>query len=118
VNTILVIDDDVAMRRDVCEALEGAGYATVAASNGRDAIEALSSYGRPRAIVLDLDMPDMDGVAFKRWLNQQPALKTIPVIVASAYVRQRALDVLRPAAVLLKPFSPEALLDCVEATAS
>ena len=116
---VLVVDDDVAFRRDVCEAIESAGYRTVAASNGRDAAGVLSiGLTRPCAVVLDVNMPEMDGVEFCRWLNGQPNLRSIPVIVVSAFIFSGAADVMKPAAVLTKPFLPDDLLETLYAAAS
>ncbi|MEZ0227018.1 MAG: response regulator [Planctomycetota bacterium] len=114
-----MVDDDVEFRRDACEALESAGYRTIAASNGRDAVQVLTlGRIRPSAVVLDVNMPEMDGVEFARWLNGQSSLRSIPVIVVSALLFAGSADLMKPAAVLMKPFSPADLLESVETAAS
>jgi two-component system KDP operon response regulator KdpE len=65
---IVVVDDEPAIRRLLKSALERAGYAVVEASNAREALNALN-IDRPDAIMLDLGLPDRDG------------LELIPIIV-------------------------------------
>ena len=57
---ILVIDDETGVRRFVTERLQRSGYATVAATDGRDGLRRFYS-DRPDLIVLDISMPGMDG---------------------------------------------------------
>ena len=64
--------------------LRGAGYDAVGAPNGQAALDLLRSGIRPRAILLDLMMPVMDGWAFRREQLRDPQLAHIPVIVLSA----------------------------------
>jgi DNA-binding response OmpR family regulator len=59
--TVLLVDDDPAIRRAVAAGLELEGFAVVAASGGRAALEALSRV-HPAVILLDLNMPDLDGL--------------------------------------------------------
>ncbi len=115
---ILVVDDDVVFRRDVCEVLGDAGHETIAASNGRDAMAVLASGPRPSAIVLDLDMPEVDGFAFTRWLDRHPSLRAIPVVVVSGLVHAGVGQPLRCVAMLDKPFSPDELIEHVEKAVS
>ncbi len=102
---VFVIDDDVTFRRDVCEALEDAGYITVGAANGRDAIECLT-FGsmRPDLIITDLVMPEVDGFELRGWLQSQPRLRDIPLIVMTGHSDATVLSRLRSVAVLRKPF--------------
>lgn len=115
---VLVIDDDVAFRRDVCEALETDGYGVMAAADGRDAMKLLTFGGvKPAAILLDLNMPEIDGLSFIRWVEQQPHLKKIPIVVASAFVPARQVELVAARGVLEKPFSVDSLLEVLERVA-
>ncbi|HZQ69574.1 MAG TPA: response regulator [Terriglobales bacterium] len=80
---ILVVDDDPKICDFVSELLQGEGYRPLAVPNGR---EAMSVLGRitTDAIVLDLNMPEMDGFEVLRRLNDDPVLKEIPVLVLTA----------------------------------
>ena len=69
--TILVIDDDEGVRAVMATALEDDGWHVETAANGRLALNHLS-HSRPDAIILDLRMPVMDGVAATRTLGPPP----------------------------------------------
>ena len=82
---VLVVDDEEAIREALCDLLEDAGFATIGARHGLDALRALATLPTaPAFILLDLMMPIMDGWAFcrSRWRSQ--TLRDIPVILISA----------------------------------
>jgi CheY-like chemotaxis protein len=108
---VLVVDDDPDIRDALSEVLRAEGYHATAASNGSEALDALSGAGpHPAAIVLDLMMPVMTGWEFIERKGRDPLLSAIPVIVISASGRR--LD--SGAAVHLdKPFDLEVLLQAV-----
>ena len=82
---VLVVDDDDAIREGLCELLEDAGFATVGARHGLEALRAItSSPTMPTFIMLDLMMPVMDGWAFCRSRWKSRTLREIPVILISA----------------------------------
>jgi CheY-like chemotaxis protein len=83
--SILVVDDDSGIRELLVLFLTHHGYAASAACNGLEAIDYLrQSSTRPCLIVLDLMMPIMSGVEFRREQQQDPQLAVIPVAVLSA----------------------------------
>jgi len=119
---ILVIDDDVLIRRTVKHILEREGHAVVLAECGHDGAHAIEAYAFDLAIV-DIFMPDMDGLeTIKVFHHSAPRL---PIIVISDYVfrdaSEPAPDFYRMAvdlgavAYLRKPFTPAQLLDAVRA---
>ena len=75
---VIVADDDPLARRVVRDALEAAGIVVIAeAANGREAIE-LSLYYKPDIVLMDLVMPDFDGIqAMRRILAQEPDLDVV-----------------------------------------
>lgn len=77
---IFVVDDDESSQRLVSVAVEKAGHRARVFSDAQSALAALSD-GAPSAIVLDLQMPSMDGFAFLHALRAQPAYATLPVVV-------------------------------------
>ena len=100
---LLLVDDDVASLESMSRILEAAGWRTILAHNG---VEALAVLGRtrPAAIILDLIMPEMDGFEFLQHLREDLHLKSIPVIVMSgkdptqeeqAFLRDRVSTVLK-----------------------
>jgi CheY-like chemotaxis protein len=83
---VLVVDDDEDIRTAVQEVLEGEGYATRGASNGREALDLLQTTGDPPALVLlDLMMPEMDGWELLVRMSEDRALRQIPVALMSAH---------------------------------
>lgn len=81
--TVLVVEDDGLIRTLLAEMLRAEGIAVQTASHGREALAILQQW-RPDLILLDLDMPEMDGRAFRAEQRRRPPLATIPVIVLSA----------------------------------
>ena len=82
---VLVVDDDDAMRSVLCDLLDDAGFAAVAARHGLEALKVLTTLpAAPAFILLDLTMPIMDGWAFCRSRWKSRTLREIPVILISA----------------------------------
>jgi CheY-like chemotaxis protein len=117
---VLVVDDDDDIRTAVQEVLEGEGYATQGASNGKEALDILrASDKRPALVLLDLMMPEMDGWELLVRLADDASLSKIPVALMSAHPsirqafdanRHKALD----AMLLPKPINLLRLLSVVE----
>jgi CheY-like chemotaxis protein len=84
-NVVLVVDDDEDIRTAVQEVLEGEGYATRGASNGKEALDLLQTTDPPALVLLDLMMPEMDGWELLVRMDQDPALHRIPVALMSAH---------------------------------
>ena len=78
---VLLVDDDAAIRRSVSEALELEGFRVVGASGGRPALEAIESL-KPAVMLLDLTMPDLDGLEVLERLRAGG--NDLPVCVLSA----------------------------------
>ena len=80
---VLVVDDDGDVRERLRTVLERHGWSVIEAENGREALDKVM-HGPPRAILLDLNMPAMDGFQFLHDLREKPGCADIPVIVFSA----------------------------------
>jgi CheY-like chemotaxis protein len=80
---VLLVDDDVAVRRTIARFLTFEGFAVVEASNGQEALTYLRTGAGASVIVLDLRMPVMDGWTFRREQRLDPTLEKIPVVVLS-----------------------------------
>ena len=81
-DTILIVDDDPKMRGLLAHALQKAGYSTLTAATGREALE-LAETRQPLAITLDVIMPDMDGWEVLVRLKENPDTAPIPVVIIS-----------------------------------
>jgi CheY-like chemotaxis protein len=112
VASILVVDDDAAVREALTQLLELEGYRVTPAANGLEALNLLRNKQAASLVLLDLMMPVMDGWAFLAERARDPTLAAIPVIVISA-ATQRG-DRLDTVACLRKPIDPEALLELIE----
>jgi CheY-like chemotaxis protein len=109
---VLVVEDDADIRESLIEILEESGFPTVGAANGHEALERLRGPGQaPCLILLDLMMPVMDGISFRREQLKTPELAGIPVVVLSAYrdIEEKAKD-LNVAAFVKKPLDLDDLI--------
>ena len=111
-STILVVDDDRAFREYTTGLLEGAGYATVEAGSGEQAIK-IALRERPALVLLDVKLPGVSGFEVCRELKEQVG-RDLPVFLISG-VRAEAFD--RAAGLLIgaddyltKPVDPDELL--------
>ncbi len=109
---ILIVDDEPHMLRVTEFSLRRGGYQLIIGRNGREAIE-LAEREQPSLIVMDVLMPELDGLGALRLLKQSPKTASIPVIMLTArghvMTRQDAEDS-GASLFLTKPFSPNQLL--------
>lgn len=113
---VLVADDEKDIVEIACELLEDAGYRTLSAYDGQEALQAIQR-DRPDAIVLDIKMPVMDGFQVIEHLRANPELSAIPIVVLTAtQVIQEAQERFRQLGVtywISKPFEPKDLVSAV-----
>ena len=114
VHSVIIVEDSQDARESLALLLELNGHHVVSVSNGRDALDLIGSGKvRPCAIVLDLVMPTMDGLAFMQDLQRSVHANT-PVIVFTGHEGFRKEALAKGcAAALLKPAKPEELLRLV-----
>ena len=90
---ILLVEDNVEFRAALAATLQDAGYEVETAGTGLEALDKLRWGLRPRAILLDLRMPAMNGWDFRTEQKKIPALEAIPVIAMTAgHLRQQELE--------------------------
>lgn len=113
--TILVVEDDFELRRVLCTALEQAGFRTVAAADGVEALRRLRSGEKADMILTNLRMPNMDGFGFREELAKDAGLAAIPVIVITGVIGEA---ITKGAAAVLdvitKPFDLNALVQRIK----
>jgi CheY-like chemotaxis protein len=115
--TILVIDDSALIRAAAQISLGHlAGWSVLLAESGAEGI-ALAAAEQPDAVVLDVEMPGLDGPATFERLGQNAATRGIPVVFLTGRAEEtrRRLTELGAVAVLPKPFDPATLPDQVAA---
>lgn len=109
-STILVVEDDPALRRLFTTALEQAGFAVREAPNGYEAIHSVQR-DRPDLIVLDLLLPGFGGLGVQQEIAEHATTKMIPIVIVTGSTRE--LDHLPVACVLRKPVDPDTLVETV-----
>ena len=110
--SVLVVDDETAVRRFACRVLERAGFGVFEACDGVEALEMIQRRGLPNleAVVSDIVMPRMNGVELMQALSA--AEPELPVILMSGYATEALSErgIATPCSILPKPFSGERLL--------
>lgn len=106
---ILVVDDEESIQKVVRLSLKmEASWDTITASSGQEGIRQAEIH-QPDAILLDVMMPEIDGIATFEALNRNPKTQAIPVILLTAKTRtseKRLFQNLGVAGVITKPFNP------------
>ena len=118
---VLVVDDDEAVLDSMVTFLTSHGYEVVGANSGTTALALLHDGVHPRLILLDLHMPGMDGWKFRAEQLGDANLARIPVVILSAaggLAVRAAVEAMRAAAALVKPFDADELLLVVAALAA
>ena len=109
----LVVDDAITVRMFYRSILESAGFTVDEAMNGLEGLErALAGVAAPDLLVVDVNMPRMDGYAFLRAIRADPALRDIPAVVTSSAREQQDEERAFAAGAnlfLVKPVRQEAL---------
>lgn len=113
--TVLVVDDSASIRQVVSMTLKGAGYQTIEAYDGKDALSKLAG-NRVHLVISDVNMPNMDGITLLKELKQRPDTKFTPVIMLTTESEASKKEQGRAAgakAWVVKPFAPEQMLAAV-----
>ena len=109
---ILVVEDTEDNRQILRDLLSAAGYDMIEAHDGVEGVAKASEH-RPDLILMDIQMPVMDGYEATRRIKADPALKSIPVIAVTSYALSDDEGKARAAgcdAYVSKPYSTRALL--------
>lgn len=113
--TILIVDDSASLRQVVSIALKSAGYETIEACDGKDALSKLDGK-KIHLIISDVNMPNMDGISFVKAAKQLPAYKFTPVIMLTTEAgegKKAEGQAAGAKAWVVKPFQPAQMLAAV-----
>ncbi len=108
--SILVVEDQEDNRQIIRDLLSATDYEIVEAGSGEEALEAVAKQ-RPDLILMDIQLPGIDGYEMTRRIKADPALRSIPIIAVTSYAlsgeeaRAAGCDEYVP-----KPYSPRQLL--------
>ena len=114
---VLVVDDSPTDLANIKNILNEAGYATVTATSGKEAIEKATAE-KPDLIFMDIIMPDLDGYAACRSLNNQAETKNIPIVfVTSKHQKADRLwaQMQGGKGFVTKPYTADAITDQLKA---
>jgi two-component system cell cycle response regulator DivK len=109
---ILVVEDHEDNRQILRDLLASAGYDMIEAGNGEEGVAAAAAE-RPDLILMDIQLPILDGYEATRRIKAEPHLKAIPIIVVTSYALSGDEEKARAAgcdAYVAKPYSPRQLL--------
>ena len=116
--TILIVDDSPSIRQTITSVLSGAGYKTLEAVDGQDALERLhETSGTISLAIVDVNMPRLDGIALVRALRQAESSRYIPILMLTAESRRERREEARQAGAtgwIVKPFEVEEVLALVQ----
>jgi chemosensory pili system protein ChpA (sensor histidine kinase/response regulator) len=112
---IMVVDDSLTVRKITSRMLTRAGYQVVTATDGVDALEKLAELGDvvPEVMLLDIEMPRMDGFALAKHLRRDPKTKNLPIIMITSRTADKHRDYAMQLGVntyLGKPYQEDELL--------
>ena len=113
---ILVVEDQADNRRILRDLLSNAGYELIEAESGEEALTAVEAQ-RPDLILMDIQLPVMDGYEATRRIRSKPELKSIPIIAVTSYAlagdEAKALAI-GCNAYIAKPFELATLMNAVK----
>ncbi len=113
--TIMIVDDSASLRQVASIVLEGAGYELIEACDGNDALARLNDH-KVHLIISDVNMPNMDGIAFMKAVRGLPNHKFTPIIMLTTSSQEVMRQEAREAGVkawMVKPFDKGKLLEMV-----
>ena len=105
---ILVVDDDADFRSSLRMALEMKGYQVEESENGEEALASLLEKP-PLLVLLDLQMPVMNGREMLQRMRSTPELKEVPVVIISGFGFEWEAELMGAQGYIGKPFEPEEL---------
>jgi two-component system, OmpR family, response regulator Irr len=113
-DSILLVEDDLSLRDSLCQFLKDHGYRTLEASTAKQGWELVQS-GRPRLLLLDLNLPDGSGLDLLKKLSQRGGTESVVVMTAFDLKHVRPAEANRVlAGWMTKPVNPVELLRIVE----
>lgn len=113
--TIMIVDDSASLRQVVAITLKSAGYDTLEACDGKDALSKMTGQ-KIHLIISDVNMPNMDGITFVKNVKQMDNYKFTPIIMLTTESQDDKKAEGQAAgakAWVVKPFQPKQVLDAV-----
>lgn len=113
---VLIVEDDPQISQAIRLRLGPSGFDILAAENAEQGLD-MAERSPPDVIVMDIQLPDMDGLTAMRKIHDQPATRETPVVVLSACSAERNRAMGMGARYFLdKPFSAKSLIEAINAS--
>ena len=113
--TVLIVEDNDLNMKLFHDLLEAHGYATIQTKDGMEAMK-LAREHRPDLILMDIQLPEISGLEVTKWLKEDPDLRRIPVVAATAFAMKGDEEKIRQGgceAYIAKPISVVKFLETV-----
>src|SRR5262249_2060992 len=114
---VMIVDDSLMVRQQVGSALTSAGFRVVEVQDGIEALVQLDTEKDTALIVLDINMPNMNGLEFLQALRQRDTQSSIPVVMLTTEGQPRLMQQAKALGAkgwIIKPFKPELLIAAVQ----
>ena len=116
---VLVVEDNLDVARSIERLLRVAGYTVHVVHNGASAMKEALEFA-PNAVLLDIGLPDVDGLKLAKWIRKEPALRNVLLVALTGYGLESDKERVREAGIdhyLVKPVRFEKL-ESILATAT
>ena len=113
----LVVDDSATMRQILKEYLKKLGFGVTEAVNGREALDVLKGMATADLVLVDWNMPEMDGVSFVRAVRADPSYATLPLLMVTTNTELSQVSTALEAGAneyIMKPFTREMIREKLE----
>src|SRR3984893_1715885 len=113
----LVVDDSATMRQILREYLKKLGFAVTEAANGREALDVLKGMPTADLVLVDWNMPEMDGVSFVRAVRADPSYAALPLLMVTTNTELSQVSTALEAGAneyIMKPFTREMIREKIE----
>ena len=110
---ILIVDDSSTVRQQLSIALGQAGFATIEAVNGVDALSKINDNKDVAMVVCDVNMPQMGGIEFLETMKREGKYPTLPILMLTTEGQPALMDQAKKAGAkgwMVKPFKPDLLV--------
>ena len=111
---VLVVDDSRAIRRIVSDIMKQLNFEVLEAGNGLEALERLQQYGAPDIVLVDWNMPEMNGLEFIKAVRANPLYADLPLMMVTTETEMERMALAFMAGVneyVMKPFDKQTIHD-------
>ncbi len=111
---VLIVDDSRAIRRIIGEIMKQLGFETSEAGNGIEALQRLEELGAPDLVLVDWNMPEMNGLDFIKAVRANPEYSDLPLMMVTTETEMERMALAFMAGVneyVMKPFDKATILD-------